>query len=107
MASNSKLNPAQKESLRDFKDDLTRNMAFGQSGRVTVLAQITGSVVKFSTAVASPDEKKIRSKVGQYHAARRWMQDMVAMMPVIKSYGSDAWTAEETANIIAKMLDKA
>jgi hypothetical protein len=106
MASNTKLNSAQKEILRDFKAEMPKNMAFGQSGRVTVLAQITGNVVKFSTAVASPDEKKIRRKVGQYYAAGRWDSDQFAVMPALYDRGWGGWwTAEETANYIAEMLD--
>jgi hypothetical protein len=105
MASNTKLTPMEKQDLREFKREMPKNMAFGQSGRVTVLAQITGNVVRFSTAVASPDEQKIRRKVGQYHAACRWMQDMHAVMPVPPSFyvGNDG--PEYTANLIAETLD--
>lgn len=107
MASNTKLDSAQKEILRDFKAEMPKNMAFGQSGRVTVLAQVTGNVVKFSTAVASPDEKKIRRKVGQFHAADRWYNDQFAVMPALSDDGWGGWTAEQTANYIAEMLDNA
>lgn len=106
MASNTKLNQTEKEILRDFKDEMPKNMAFGQSGRVTVLAQITGNVVKFSTAVASPDEKKIRRKVGQYHAADRWYNHMQAVMPLPTDiYGR--LTPAEAAQHIAELLDNA
>ena len=106
MASNSKLNHPQKEILRDFKTDMPKNMAFGQCGRVTVLAQITGNVVKFSTAVASPDEKKIRRKVGQYYAAGRWHNDQFAVMPVPPSFFGGKINPEYVANLIAETLDK-
>ena len=105
MASNTKLDSAQKEILRDFKAEMPKNMAFGQSGRVTVLAQITGNVVKFSTAVASPDEKKIRRKVGQYHAADRWYNDQFSVMPVPPSFFSEKINPEYVANLIAETLD--
>lgn len=104
MASNTKLNQTEKEILREFKAEMPKNMAFGQSGRITVLAQITGNVVKFSTAVASPDEKKIRRKVGQYLAFCRWDNDQFAVMPAMSG---DSWTAEETANYIADLLEAA
>ena len=106
MASNTKLNQTEKEILREFKAEMPKNMAFGQSGRVTVLAQVTGNVVKFSTAVASPDEKKIRRKVGQYHAADRWYNDSFAVMPLPTDiYGR--LTPAETAQHIAELLDNA
>ncbi len=106
MASNTKLNQTEKEILREFKAEMPKSMAFGQSGRVTVLAQITGNVVKFSTAVASPDEKKIRRKVGQYLAVCRWDNDMYAVMPLplpTHIYGQLA--PAETAQHIAELLD--
>ena len=104
MASNTKLDSVQKEILRDFKAEMPKNMAFGQSGRVTVLAQITGNVVKFSTAVASPDEKKIRRKVGQYHAADRWYNDQFAVMPIPHD-DYTGLTVPDTAQLIAELLD--
>ena len=104
MASNTKLTPMEKQDLRDFKDNMAKNMAFGQSGRVTVLAQITGNVVKFSTAVASPDEKKIRRKVGQFHAASRWHNDSFAVMPLPTDIFGRL-TPVETAQHIAELLD--
>lgn len=104
MASNTKLTPDQKEFLQDFKAGMSKNMAFGQSGRVTVLAQVTGNVVKFSTAVASPDEKKIRRKVGQFWAAGRWYHYQFAVMPLPTDiYGR--LTTAETAQHIAELLD--
>lgn len=104
MASNTKLNQTEKEILREFKAEMPKNMAFGQSGRITVLAQITGNVVKFSTAVASPDEKKIRRKVGQYLAVCRWDNDMHAVMPLPTDiYGR--LTTAETAQHVAELLD--
>ncbi len=105
MASNSKLTPSQKETLRILRAGMPRNTAFGQSGRVTVLAQTTGNVVKFSTAVASPDEKKIRRKVGEYYAAERWNEGSVAVMPVPRSFDVAMWSIGETAEYIAELLD--
>ena len=101
MASNTKLTTIEKQYLRDFKDNMTKNMAFGQYGRVTVLVQFTGNVVKFSTAVASPYEKKIRRKVGQFHAARRWRNNQFAVMP---DYYTDL-TVRGTAQFIAELFN--
>lgn len=105
MASNTKLNQTEKEILREFKAEMPKNMAFGQSGRVTVLAQITGNVVKFSTAVASPDEKKIRRKVGQYLAVCRWDNDQFAVMPTPPTFNGEKIVPEYVANLIADTLD--
>lgn len=105
MASNTKLDAVQKEILRDFKAEMPKNMAFGQAGRVTVLAQVTGNVVKFSTAVSSPDEKKIRRKVGQFHAADRWYNDQFAVMPTPPKFYGEKFVPEYVANLIAETLD--
>lgn len=106
MASNTKLSPIEKQDLRDFKAEMPKNMAFGQSGRVTVLAQITGNVVRFSTSVASPDEKKFRHKVGQYHAAMRWHNDEISVAPTPpKFYGDGHMSPEYVANLLAEALN--
>jgi hypothetical protein len=105
MASNTKLTPMEKQDLREFKRDMAKNMAFGQSGRVTVLAQITGNVVRFSTAVASPDEQKIRRKVGQYHALCRWDVEQFAVMPVPPTFTGEKASPDYVASLIADTLD--
>lgn len=106
MASNSKLSQDQKDSLKFFKDEMPKNMAFGQCGRVTVLAQITGNVVRFSTSVASPDEQKVRRKVGQYHAADRWQNNEISVVPTPpKLWDSERTEAEYVADLLADALN--
>lgn len=106
MASNTKLSGPQKDGLKLFKDEMPKNMAFGQCGRVTVLAQITGNVVRFSTSVASPDEKKFRRKVGQYHAATRWEDGMVSVVPTPVSFYGERISPEYAANLLAETLNE-
>ena len=106
MASNTKLTSIEKDDLKVFKQGMPKNRAFGQCGRVTVLAQITGNVVRFSTAVASPDEQKIRRKVGQFHAASRWHDDQISMMPTPASFYGDRVSPEYAANLLAETLNE-
>lgn len=106
MASNTKLSSDDKESLKFFKQEMPKNMAFGQCGRVTVLAQVTGNVVRFSTAVASPDERKFRRKVGQYHAADRWQNNEISVVPTPVSFYGDRVKAEYAANLLAETLNE-
>lgn len=106
MASNTKLFPSEKQELRDFKAEMPKNMAFGQCGRVTVLAQITGNVVRFSTSVASPDEQKFRRKVGQYRAADRWHNNEISVTPTPARFYSDERTDPEyVADMLAATLN--
>ena len=106
MASNTKLSQDQKDSLKFFKDEMPKNMVFGQSGRVTVLVQLTGNVMRFSTAVASPDEKKLRRKVGQYHAADRWTNGEISVAPVPpKLWDGERTDPEYVANLLADALN--
>lgn len=71
MASNTKLDKMQKQLLRNFKRD-NPDVAFATCGRLTVCVEITGkNTVKFTTALASKDEKKFRRKVGEAYAVSR------------------------------------
>ena len=81
MASNTKLTRAQKDELKAFKAIMPKNMAFGARGRITVLAEVDTSVVRFASSVASPDEIKIRRKVGEYCAMCRWREGQTAIIP--------------------------
>ena len=100
MASNTKLTRSQKEQLKTFKALMPRNMAFATVGRVTVLVEVDTNVVRFATAVASPDELKVRRKVGEYMAAERWQAGQTALAP------RDSWagSAEGWAQDLAEML---
>lgn len=106
MASNTKLSSIEKDDLKNFKDEMPKNMAFGQCGRVTVLAQITGNVVRFSTSVASPDEKKFRRKVGQFHAAARWHNDEISVAPTPPTFYGGKNSPEYVANLLAETLNE-
>lgn len=66
--SNTRLTEAEKFELRDLRE-MQEDMIVVHNGYDTVIvAKNTGNVVKFATAVKSPDEKKFRRKVGEYLA---------------------------------------
>ena len=68
MQSNTKLTPEQKIYLGDLKAAFTGSLV---ENRETTIAYIErGNTVEFALAVMSPDEKKFRAKVGEYHALR-------------------------------------
>lgn len=71
MASNSKISAHAKSELKWFKKSMPKNVAFATSGSLTVLVRVMSNCVMVSTALASPDEKKIRRKVGEFHAMER------------------------------------
>ena len=73
MASNSKLTYVQKAERKDMIAALPNgsSMALSPTG-VTFLVVPDGAVDRVYTSVTSPDEVKIRRKVGEYHALRRW-----------------------------------
>lgn len=102
MASNTKLTRAQKEQLKAFKAIMPKNMAFATVGRVTVLAEVDTNVVRFSTAVASPDEVKVRRKVGEYCAVERFQNGGTALMP--RNGINPDYTASMAAYTIAELL---
>lgn len=102
MASNSKLTREQKNDLKAFKARMHKNMAFGQCGGVTVFAEVTGNVTRFATSVASPDELKIRAKVGKWHAADRFGHGECVVMPT--PVVGDPNTPKEIADYVASLL---
>ena len=63
MASNSKLLSSEKADLKALKKSMPKNMAFAQSGPVTVLVRVMTNCVHVSTALASPNEKKFWLKL--------------------------------------------
>ena len=97
MASNTKLTRAQKDELKAFKAIMPKNMTFGAHGSVTVLAEVDTNVVRFATSVASPDETKIRRKVGEYCAMQRWQEGQTAMAP----RGTWSVWAQDLAELLA------
>lgn len=88
MFSNSKLTAEQKETRKNLMVALPRGseMALTPDG-VTVLIVPNGSTNLMATAVASPDEVKIRRKVGQYHALLRWADDRAIPVPALFDIG--------------------
>lgn len=74
MASNSRLNAFQKGSRKHMLGILTAALGIvitSEDGRVTVafMPEFEGSrMLRVAVSVASPDETKIRRKVGEYHA---------------------------------------
>jgi hypothetical protein len=106
MASNSKLLTSEKADLKDFKKSMPKNMAFEQSGPVTVLVRVMTNCVHVSTALASPNEKKVRAKVGQYRAAERMFENIYVSLPrpdLYPDYGQS--DAEAQAEYFASLFN--
>lgn len=70
MASNTKLNFAEKEFLRDMRL-AQKNVKIVVEWQTTIAYREFPNTIEFSLSVASPDEKKFRVKVGEYHARNR------------------------------------
>lgn len=73
MPSNSKLSKIEKQARKDMIAALPggSSMALSDAG-VTFLVVPMGAIDRVYTSVASPDETKIRRKVGEFHALSRW-----------------------------------
>lgn len=73
MTSNSKLSKIQKAERKRMISALPAGatMALSDAG-VTFLVVPMGAVDRVYTSVASPDETKVRRKVGEYCALVRW-----------------------------------
>ena len=73
-ASNSKLNKAQKQKLKAFKAANPKAIFTSFANGVTLLSVANSSYSggQFSVSIASPNEKKLRRKVGEFHAAMRF-----------------------------------
>ncbi len=73
MQSNSKLTAEQKFILRDMLDiAIEANITVVNLDNVTTMAyRDVGDNVQFSLCVMSSNEKKFRTKVGQFHALER------------------------------------
>ena len=98
MSSNSKLNPDQKAERKAWLADLPLDATMITSVcGVTVLAVPDGNVTRFYSSVSSPDEVKVRRKVGEYWALYRWAGGLGDgfMMP-------GSWTAEEMLEQLAR-----
>lgn len=102
--SNSKLTAEQKADRKAYKRNLlpqgVQLFSFPDVG-VTVAMRATGERMgEFSASIASPDEKKFRRKVGEFHALRRFWDGQVC--PVRLPSGRDSM--EVTAELIAGHL---
>ena len=100
--SNSKLDCEQKEILREMKSEFSDKhgqiFSFHENGvTIAIMQAFAGAnTIKVATSVASPDEKKFRRKVGEYHAlANMLYNDKFIVLPDI------GLTFEETADNIA------
>lgn len=83
---------------------MPKNMAFATHGRLTVLVQVMPNCVRVATALASPDEKKIRRKVGEFYAANRFADGKISVLPKpdLSVYSTEA---ETLAEHFAELLD--
>ena len=94
LSSNTKLDKDQKTDRKELMAKLPDFSQFGYSGRITTLVVPSGAVDMLYTAIASPDEQKLRRKVGEYVCLNRRYDGMG--VPV--QSGSDA-------QMIAEQLD--
>lgn len=86
MSSNSKLTPEQKQTLKMWKALLPKDATLEMRAGFTVLCVPGGNVTHVYSSVASPDEKKIRRKVGEFYALQRWTCQPGFILPGV-------WTA--------------
>ena len=75
---NTKLSPECKAILKELRENFKGKLKF--SGDTTIAYFEAGNTVIFSLAVASPDEKKVRRKVGEYLALTRLDQGQSVAM---------------------------
>ena len=96
MRSNSKLTPDQKIVRKEMLAALPPRYEMAMGYGVTVLCIPDGNVTRIYSSVACSNEVKIRRKVGEYHALRRWYihTDGAFMLPglwgaqeVLESFG--------------------
>lgn len=80
--SNTKLGSYQKEILKaDFESAKLDGVTLETHGRVTIAYKRMGNTVRIATSVASPNEKKIRRKVGQFYALCAWYEGNTIALP--------------------------
>lgn len=100
--SNTKLTPTEKACLREYKETMPKNMAFATLGRLTVLVAVQSNCLHLATSLASPDEQKVRRKVGEWYAMDRYISGQYAVLPM-SDYNMGE-TPEETAEHFASLL---
>lgn len=79
MQSNTKLTPDQKEERKLLLKSMP-NVTLVNNAETTFAYQEKGNTVELSLSVKSDNEKKFRSKVGEYHALRRWYDGQTVKM---------------------------
>lgn len=113
MQSNSKLDPHQNQWRKAAKrEHLAAGGVLVAIGAVTVAILRTGEQSgKFAVSIASPNEKKIRRKVGEYHALDRFMLGGLQPVQLLSDwdvtnvgFADDAQHLESVASGIAVML---
>lgn len=82
LASNSKLTPAEKLILKDYREEQANTVVYRNSTTTIVVRfnRLNSQLVRFSTSVQSPDEQKFRNKVGEYHARVRFDNGEVSIL---------------------------
>ena len=78
MRPNTKLTVAQKSRLKEYKEFSPATLM--DNGETVIAFQEKGNTVEFALSIMSPNEKKFRRKVGQYHALERFTFDYVVKM---------------------------
>lgn len=102
MASNTKLSREQKQGLKDFKKNMPKNEAFGQHGETTVFVKrVSRDFAQVSASYASPDEMKLRAKVGQWYAKNRHVNGELILM----RYDPACESVQDFADQVAYDLD--
>lgn len=79
--SNSKLTVAEKEILREMRKSDSVYVLTDNRSVVIAYADAGNGLIKFATSIKSPDEKKFRFKVGDYHARTRLDCGEFAILP--------------------------
>jgi hypothetical protein len=78
MQSNSKLTADQKEFRKVLLDEFAG--AIVENGKTTIAFLNRGNTVEFALAVMSDNEKKFRTKVGEYHALSNFDNGLTVKM---------------------------
>lgn len=76
MSSNTKLTREQKALRKEMMSHLPPRYEMAMGSGVTVLCIPDGNITRIYSSVACSDEVKIRRKVGEFHALRRWWLDV-------------------------------
>ena len=79
VVSNSKLTQAEKMILRDMRAEQEGTVLY-RSFDTAIVAKFGPNTVKFATSVRSPNEKKSRNKVGEFHARTRFEYEQTAVL---------------------------